>query len=109
MRRLLSIAAFALTLAVPLWAQRGGGGHGGGGHAGGFGGGHGAGFGAGHGGGFGHGGFGGGHVGGGHMGGGFRGTPGFSRGFGHVPRSGFHSRSFSGHGPFRTDFRFHNH
>ena len=40
----MAIAAFALILAVPLWAQHGGGGHGGGfgggGHAGGFGGGH---------------------------------------------------------------------
>jgi hypothetical protein len=43
MRRLLSITAFALFLAVPLWAQHGGGGHGGGsgGHGGGgFSGGH---------------------------------------------------------------------
>jgi hypothetical protein len=48
MRRLISIAAFALSLAVPVWAQHGGGGHGGGGgHAGGFGGGH-AGFSGGH-------------------------------------------------------------
>lgn len=46
MRRLAAIAAFALLLAVPLWAQRGGG-HGGGGHGGGFGGGH-ASFGGGH-------------------------------------------------------------
>ncbi len=37
MRRLLAISAFALFLAVPLWAQSGGG-HAGGGHAGGFGG-----------------------------------------------------------------------
>jgi hypothetical protein len=44
MRRLISIAAFAVFLAVPLWAQRGGG-HGGGfgGHAS-FGGGHAGGF-----------------------------------------------------------------
>jgi hypothetical protein len=52
MRRAMAIAAFALILAVPLWAQHGGGGHagGGGGHAGGFGGGHGGGGGfAGHG------------------------------------------------------------
>jgi hypothetical protein len=41
MRRLASIAVFGLFLAVPLWAQHGGGGHGGGGgHAGGFGGAH---------------------------------------------------------------------
>jgi hypothetical protein len=51
MRRLVPIAAFALFLAVPLWAQHGGGhGGGGGGHAGGsgghssFSGGHGSGF-----------------------------------------------------------------
>lgn len=48
MRRLISIAAFALSLAVPVWAQHGGGGHGGGGHAGGFGGGHAGGFSGGH-------------------------------------------------------------
>ncbi len=53
MRRLISITAFALFLAVPVWAQHGGGGHGGGGgHAGGFGGGHGGGFSGGHAGGF---------------------------------------------------------
>ena len=59
MRRLMAITAFALFLAVPVWAQRGGGGHGGfgGGHAGGFGG-HAGGFG-------GHAGFSGGHIGGG--------------------------------------------
>lgn len=40
MRRLMSITAFALFLAVPMWAQHGGGGHAGfsGGHAGSFGG-----------------------------------------------------------------------
>jgi hypothetical protein len=47
MRRLISIAAFALSLAMPVWAQHGGGGHGGGGHAGFGGGGH-AGFSGGH-------------------------------------------------------------
>src|SRR6202007_3043815 len=47
MRRLMAIAAFTLLLSVPLWAQRGGGGHGGG-----FGGGHAAGFSGGHAGGF---------------------------------------------------------
>src|SRR5579863_26937 len=48
MRRLMTITAFALFLAVPVWAQHGGGhGGGGGGHAGGFGGGHAGGF-AGH-------------------------------------------------------------
>jgi hypothetical protein len=56
MRRLIAIAAFALFLTVPVWAQHGGGGHGGGGggHAGGFGGGHSGGF-------AGHSGFSGGH------------------------------------------------
>ena len=111
MRRLLSIAAFALVLAVPLWAQRGGGGHASGGHAGGFGGGHGGGFSGGHGSGFGGGhggGFGGAHVGGGHIGGGFHGNPAFSRGFSRTPRSGFRSRAFAGHGSFRTDFGFRN-
>ena len=107
MRRLAAITAFALFLAVPVWAQHGGG------HAGGFGGGHGGGFSGGHGGGFashggfagGHGGFAGGHGGfsgahavGGHS---FRGVhgPGMSRGFTHVPstRAGF-SR-----GPFLRD------
>jgi hypothetical protein len=65
MRRLAAIAAFALSLAVPVWAQHGGGGHGGGGggHASG-GGGHSGGFSGGHAGGFaGHAGFsGGGHA-----------------------------------------------
>jgi hypothetical protein len=53
MRRLMAITAFALFLAVPVWAQHGGGGHGGGGgHSGGFGGGgHAGGF-SGHSGGF---------------------------------------------------------
>jgi hypothetical protein len=58
MRRLAAIPAFALLLALPLWAQHGGGHGGGGGHAGG-GGGH-AGFSGGHSGGF----SGGGHAGG---------------------------------------------
>jgi hypothetical protein len=47
MRRLAAIPAFALLLALPLWAQHGGGHGGGGGHAGGggsFGGGHSSGF-----------------------------------------------------------------
>jgi hypothetical protein len=49
MRRLAAIPAFALLLALPLWAQHGGGHGGGGGHAGGsghagFSGGHGSGF-----------------------------------------------------------------
>lgn len=63
MRRLMAITVFALLLAVPAWAQRGGGGHGGGfggGHAAGFGG-HAVGFGghgfAGHSSGFAHSGF----------------------------------------------------
>jgi hypothetical protein len=78
MRRLMAITAFALFLAVPVWAQRGGGGHGGGfggGHAGGFGG-HAA-FGGGHAGGFGGRAFGGGHF----AGGGMRSAPAFNRGF----------------------------
>lgn len=78
MRSGMAIAAFALMLAVPLWAQRGGGGggHGGGGHAGGFGGGgHVSGFG-----------------GGGHAGGfsGYHGSSGFSGGSSHLsPTFGF--------------------
>jgi hypothetical protein len=98
MRRLISIAAFALLLAVPVWAQRGGG-HGGGGHAGG-GGMHAGGF--------------AGHAGGGHIGGGrsFSGVhsgsmssrPGFSRGFNQSFNRGF-SR-----GPFRDrDRGFRDH
>ena len=54
MRRLMPIAAFVLFLALPLWAQHGGG-HAGGGHGGGF---------------SGHAGFSGGHAGGGHVSGG---------------------------------------
>jgi len=86
MRRLTAIAAFALFLAVPLWAQHGGGG--------------------------GHGGFGGGHAGfsGGHMGApaahsfsGARSASGYSRSFSPSARSGF-SR-----GPFLHDgFRGRN-
>jgi len=93
MRRLMAITAFALFLAVPVWAQRGGGGH-----AGGFGGGHGGGFG-GHG-GFpgGHAGFSGGHAMGGHSFGGTRG-PGISRGFTHAPSS----RIGFSRGPFLHD------
>jgi len=82
MRRLICITAFALSLAVPVWAQHGGG-HGGGGHAG-FGGGHGGGF-------AGHTGIGG----GGHISGGMHAGPG--RGFSHTARAGF-SR-----GPFLHD------
>jgi hypothetical protein len=60
MRRLMPIAAFVLFLALPLWAQRGGG------HGGGF---------------SGHAGFSGGHAGGGHISGGMRSGMGSSRGF----------------------------
>ncbi|HEV2400503.1 MAG TPA: hypothetical protein VGS27_26425 [Candidatus Sulfotelmatobacter sp.] len=105
MRRLISIAAFALLLTVPVWAQRGGG-HGGGGSHGGFGGGHG-GFGGGHVGGFG--GRGGGSFGGGHFSGGARG--GFShggRGFYNPSRSGFHRGPFlhNWHRGDRDRFRY---
>ncbi|HLZ43680.1 MAG TPA: hypothetical protein VKQ11_22120 [Candidatus Sulfotelmatobacter sp.] len=91
MRRLISIAAFALLLSVPVWAQRGGG-HGGGSHGGGF---------------SGHAGFGGGHVSGGHFSGGMRG--GFSHGsnrpsFNRPSRSGF-SRSPYLHNGFHNGFR----
>jgi hypothetical protein len=98
MRRLIPIMAFALVLAVPLWAQHGGGR--GGGHAG-FGGGHGGGF-SGHG-GFagGHGGFSGGH-GGGHFSGGMHG--GFSHGFHHPSRTGFSRGPFL-HNGFHNGFR----
>jgi len=99
MRRLISIAAFALMLAVPLWAQRGG--HGGGGH-GGFSGGHAGGF-SGH-----TGGFSGGHMGGGGFfhgrANGFSHSPGGSRNFSHSPflHNGFRGR----HDGFRGN-RFH--
>jgi hypothetical protein len=101
MRRLMAITAFALSLAVPLWAQHGGGhGGGGGGHAG-FGGGHAGGFG-GHVGGFGggHGGFGGGRGGGGHFSGGVHSRPtGPTRSFPHIPSS----RASLSRGPFLHD------
>lgn len=107
MRRLISITAFALFLAVPLWAQRGGG-HGGG--HGGFSGGHGGGF-SGHGGftgghGFsGHGGSGGFH--GGHFSGGMHG--GFSHGFNRGPRTAFSHNPYL-HSGFRRDgFRRRDH
>ncbi len=104
MRRLLYVTAFALFLAVPLWAQRGG-------HGGGFGG-H-ASFGGGHTGGFSGRGFGSVHTGGGHFSGGMR--TGFSRGpvrsynrgFSRGPyldsgsHGGFHNNRFHG--------RFHDH
>ena len=95
MRRLMPIAAFAVLLALPLWAQHGGG-HAGGGHSGGFAG-H-AGFSGGHG-----GGFSGGHTGGGRVSGGMH--PGATRGFTHPPS--FSQRSFSNH-PFLHD-GFRNH
>jgi hypothetical protein len=100
MRRLIAITAFALSLAVPLWAQHGGGHGGGGGGHGGFGGGHAGGFG-GHTGGFG------GHAGGfggGHASGGMRASPGFSRGFTRGPSFSrtFSQRNFS-RGPFLHD------
>lgn len=114
MRRVTSIAAFALLLCVPLWAQHGGGGHGGGGGRGGFSGGH-AGFAGGHSGGFG------GHVGNGSFGGGhfsgsphgvstLHGNPGFGRGLNPSARAfsrgpflhdGFHGNRF-GHVHFHT-------
>lgn len=94
MRRLVSIAAFALLLTVPVWAQHGGGGHGGG-HAG-FGGGHAGGF-SGHGGGFG----------GGHFSGGSGGVSSFHGGVSsfHGGARGFSnpSRFSSSRGPFLHD------
>jgi hypothetical protein len=89
MRRLIPIAAFALLVAVPLWAQHGGG-HSGGGHGGSVG--H-AGFSGGHG-----GGFSGGHIGGGHVA--MRSAPGAPRGFAHRPS--FSQRGFSNR-PFLHD------
>lgn len=86
MRRLIAISAFALLLAVPLWAQHGGG-HGGGGHSGGFGGGH-AGFGGGH-----SGSFSGSHAGGTHAASGMRSGSIASRGFSRSPA--YAQRSFS--------------
>jgi hypothetical protein len=81
MRRLMAISAFALFLAVPLWAQHGGG------HTGGGVGGH-AGFSGSHG-----GGFSGGHMGGGRVSSGMRSGPMVSRGFSHGPS--FSNRGFS--------------
>lgn len=89
----MAITAFALFLAVPVWAQRGGGGHGG------FGGGHGGGFG-------GHAGFSGGHLGGGHFSNGMRSGAGFSHGLTHASRSGFSRGPFL-HDGFRGN-RFRN-
>lgn len=106
MRRLIPIWAFALFLAVPLWAQRGGhgGGFAGGVHAGGFGGR--AGSSGGH-----FGGFGGGHSGGMH--------PGFGHGFngsrvGSSPSPYLHNggpgrRGFGNRGRFAHRGRFRDH
>jgi len=116
MRRLASIAAFALLLALPVWAQRGGHGGGGGGHAS-FSGGHG-GF-AGHAGGF-SGRAGGSFTGGRSMGGsrgfsGFHGGTGFSRGngFSHGPHAGSSHTPFMHngfhHGGFHHGNRSHTH
>ncbi len=93
MRRLMAISAFALFLAVPLWAQHGGG------HAGGGFGGH-AGFSGSHGGGF----SGGGHMGGGRVSSGMRSGPMVSRSITHGPSSS--NRGFS-HQPFLHN-GFHN-
>lgn len=97
MRRLMAISAFAFALAVPMWAQRGGGGHGSfsGGHAGGFGG---------------HAAFSGGHVGGGGFAGGMRSGAGFSRGVTHSSRATFSSRPFLHDGFRGNNFHrgFHN-
>src|SRR5258708_29794926 len=82
MRRQMAITAFALALALPLWAQHGGG-HAGGAHGGGFSG-H-AGFGGGHAGGFSGSHVGGGHFSGGHFSGGMRSSPPVSRGFSRRP------------------------
>lgn len=80
----MAIAAFAIFLAVPLWAQHGGGGHGGGGGHAGFRGGHAS--------------FSGGHAGSAvHSFSGARSAPGFSRSFSPSARAGF-SR-----GPFLHD------
>ena len=94
----MAITAFALFLAVPVWAQRGGGGHGGfgGGHAGGFGG---------------HAGFSGGHVSSGHIGGshfsnGMRSAPGFSRGLTRSAHAGFANDPFL-HNGFHGHHGFH--
>jgi len=93
----MPIAAFAVLMTLPLWAQHGGG-HSGGGHSGGGFAGH-SGFGGGHGGGFS----------GGHSGG-MRSGPGASRGFTHAPS--FSQRAFSrgsfSNSPFLHD-RFRGH
>jgi hypothetical protein len=105
MRRLIAIPAFALFLALPLWAQHGGG-HAGGGHGGGF---------------AGHASFSGGHGGGGHVSGGMHSGSGPSRSFHPAPsfsprgssrglflHDGFHGNHFRGsHNRFVT-FGFRN-
>jgi hypothetical protein len=80
MRRLMAVAAFALFLGLPLWAQHGGG-HAGGGHGGGS---------------AGHAGFSGGHGGGGGM----HSSLGASRSFNRAPSF---SQRGSPHGPFLHD------
>lgn len=93
MQRVAAIAALALMLAVPVWAQHGGGGHGGGGGHASFGGG--------------------GHFsGGGHAGGFSHSASGASRGFSGSPylhngygRSGYNAYGRNGYGyrgPYRT-------
>jgi len=99
MRCLTAIAAFALLLTVPVWAQHGGG-HGGGGHAG-FGGGHASGGFGGH---FGI--SGGGHLGGGHISGGMHSGTGIAHGFSSRPSRGpFLRNGFAGS---RLNSRFGN-
>jgi hypothetical protein len=92
MRRLIAISAFALFLAVPLWAQHGGG------HAGGFSGGHSGGFGGGHG-----SGLSGARTAGGHVSSGMRSGPVASRGFSRAPS--YSQRSFSRPQYYRNGFR----
>jgi len=103
MRRLSYIAAVALVLAVPVWAQRGG--HGGGGGHAGFSGGHGGGF--------------AGHSGGarsfsGVHSGGMRSAPMASHGFNHSFHGGstsnfhFHNNGFHSHNGHFHNFGFHN-
>src|SRR5437660_480505 len=107
MRRSMPIAAFALFLALPVWAQRGAG-HAVGGHGGGF---------AGHSGFSGSrgGSFSGARPGGGHFSGGMRFSPGASHVFRHpssFSRRSFSQRSFSHQSFFHDGFRghrFHRH
>ena len=85
----MTIAAFALSLSVPVWAQHGGGGHGGGGGHAGFGGGH-ASFSGG------HAGFSGSRTSGPtvHAFSGTRSAPGYSRNFSSSARAGFSRAPF---------------